>query len=215
MNWMRARSDEQIEQRAGEILAAAARLYRENRFDEISLSMIAEEARFTRSNVYRYFDSKEDIFLELLQQDIAAWRQDIAKTFDGWSGGSREFAEKWVHTLLKHRRLLQLFTILYTLLEPNATPEALTQFKQASAREIAQAAGLLADLLPFSTEEEAVEFVFAQSWLAIGAYPMLALTPKQEDAMQIAGLSTDPGTYRNMLVHSVERLLPRAIAAER
>ena len=61
MTWERARSEEQIEYRVNEILKATAKLYEEHRFEEITFVMIAKEAGFTRSNLYRYFKTKEDI----------------------------------------------------------------------------------------------------------------------------------------------------------
>jgi len=61
VDWVRARSDEQIEQRINEIVDATARLYEENRFEDITFAMIAKEANFTRSNLYRYFQTKEEI----------------------------------------------------------------------------------------------------------------------------------------------------------
>ena len=62
MTWVRARNEEQIEQRISEIVDATARLYESHRFEEITFAMIAKEADFTRSNLYRYFATKEDIF---------------------------------------------------------------------------------------------------------------------------------------------------------
>ncbi len=85
MDWVRARSDRQIEQRTGEIVGATARLYETHRFEEITFAMIAKEADFTRSNLYRYFETKEEIFLELLKHDIGVWRSDVLDTFSGQS----------------------------------------------------------------------------------------------------------------------------------
>ena len=109
MNWVRARSDEQIEQRINEILEATARLYEENRFEEITFVMIADEAGFTRSNLYRYFQTKEDIFLELMKQDIAIWRADALESFADGNFSLREVAEVSVDLILKHKRMVKLF----------------------------------------------------------------------------------------------------------
>ena len=37
-------------------------------FEEITFVLIAKEAQFTRSNLYKYFNSKEEIFLEFIKQ---------------------------------------------------------------------------------------------------------------------------------------------------
>ena len=207
VDWVRARSDEQIEQRIKEIVDATARLYEENRFEDITFAMIAKEADFTRSNLYRYFQTKEDIFLELMKQDIAVWRQDILENFTNSTPSLHEVAETSVDLILKHKRMVKLFTILFTLLEPNSSLEALTDFKRKITEEIGVVAQFLSTALPFPSVEAAAEFIYAQSSLAIGAYPMMELTPKQIEAMEATGMETSPDFYRERLVHAIELLL--------
>ena len=207
MNWVRARSDEQIEQRINEIMDATARLYEEHRFEDITFAMIAKEADFTRSNLYRYFQTKEDIFLELMKHDIAVWRADILENFADQNITLHEFAEISVDLILKHRRMVKLFTILFTLLEPNSSLEALTAFKRKINEEIGMVAHFLSTVLPFSSIEAAAEFISAQSSLAIGAYPMMDLTAKQKEAMQTIGMDTTLEYYKERLVHAIELLL--------
>ena len=207
MDWVRARSDEQIEQRINEIMDATARLYEEHRFEDITFAMIAKEADFTRSNLYRYFQTKEDIFLELMKHDIAVWRADILENFADQNITLHEFAEISVDLILKHRRMVKLFTILFTLLEPNSSLEALTAFKRKINEEIGMVAHFLGTVLPFSSIEAAAEFISAQSSLAIGAYPMMDLTAKQKEAMQTIGMDTTPEYYKERLVHAIELLL--------
>ena len=207
MNWVRARSDEQIEQRIKEIVEATARLYEEHRFEEITFAMIAKEADFTRSNLYRYFETKEDIFLELIKHDIETWRQNVLENFTAENKSSRELAEDWVDLVLKNRRMIKLFTILFTLLERNASLEALTAFKQKINQEIGTVAQFLSTALPFPSVDAAAEFISAQSSLAIGSYPMMDLTPKQIEAMGAIEMDTSPEFYRDRLVRATELLL--------
>ena len=207
VDWVRARSDEQIEQRINEIVDATARLYDENRFEDITIAMIAKEANFTRSNLYRYFQKKEDIFLELMKHDIVAWRRNILENFTDGNPSFREAAEIFVEFILKHERMVKLFTVLFTLLEPNSSLEALTAFKQKITEEIGMVAQFLSTALPFPSIEAAAEFLTAQSYLVIGAYPMMNLTLKQKKAMQAIGMDTNPDFYREKLVHATDMLL--------
>lgn len=208
MNWIRARSGEQIEQRLNEILTATAALYETRAFESITLAEIARRADFTRSNLYRYFPTKEDIFLELLADDIAHWRTDIQAALAGETLSAQAFASAWVDILLQHRRMLKLFTILYTLLEPNASLDALIKFKQKIYADINQAAEFLVAQGYFYSNASAAEFLFAQTALAIGAYPMLELTPKQQQAMQHLGMSAPPNHFKSVLTNAIMRLLP-------
>ena len=207
MNWVRARSDEQIEQRISEIVDATARLYEENRFEDITFAMIAKEADFTRSNLYRYFQTKEEIFLELMKHDIADWCKDVLENFTGKYASLHDTAEVWVDLALKRERMVKLFTILFTLLEENSSLEVLTEFKRKLTEEINTVAQFLSTALPFPSIEAAAEFVFTQSSLIIGSYPMLDLTSKQIKAMQTIGMTTNPEYYRQRLVHAIELLL--------
>jgi hypothetical protein len=59
-------------------------------------------------------------------------------------------------------------------------------------------------VFPFPSVEAAVEFLSAQSSLAIGAYPMMDLTPRQKEAV---GVDTDPAFYMERLSHAIEFLL--------
>ena len=207
MNWIRARSSQQIQQRISEILSATASLYETHRFEEITFALIAKQAGFTRSNLYRYFETKEDIFLELLQSDIRTWREEVCESIGEIPVSAALLAQTWVDLLLKHPRLLRLFAILYPLLEPNASLEALTAFKKAMLAEMEQIGAKLAGVYAFSSPEAAREFIFAQTALVTGAFPMISLTKKQKEAMQQAGMPMDAVYFRAMLQHAVEMLL--------
>ena len=207
MNWIRARSSQQIRQRVDEILSATASLYEKFRFEEITFALIAKEAGFTRSNLYRYFETKEDIFLELLQSDISAWRGEVCERFGDEPLSAGSFAQTWVDLLLKHPRMLRLFAILYPLLEPNASLEALTEFKKAMLAEMDLIGEKLGRVYAFATPEAVSEFISVQTALAIGAFPMINLTEKQKEAMQQAGMPMDEAYFRGVLQHAVEMLL--------
>ena len=63
-NWIRARSKEQIEQRIEAILDAAGTVFQNVPYEKVTMLMIAKEAGSSRSNLYRYFKTREEIFLE-------------------------------------------------------------------------------------------------------------------------------------------------------
>ena len=206
MSWERARSEEQIEYRINEILEATAKLYEEYRFEEITFVMIAKEAGFTRSNLYRYFKTKEDIFLKLLSQDIVAWSKDIQEIFTAEVNSLSDFAKRWVETFLKHKRMLEIYTILYTMLEKNATLEALVDFKRALIADTGLSVATLSTVLGISPEA-AMEFLYASMSFMIGIYPLMELTPKQKEATQLAGMEMSPDMAITMLENTTLSLL--------
>jgi AcrR family transcriptional regulator len=71
-----------------ELLRAANRLFLRNGYVQTSLANIAEEAALTKGAVYSNFESKEDLFLALLQEPDPEWTGP--HDFAGLEGDSRE-----------------------------------------------------------------------------------------------------------------------------
>src|SRR6201996_9304522 len=71
--FQRARRPEQREARRQAILDAAKAMLVNEPTSEISLREISRRVGLATSNVLRYFDSREAIFLELLAQESATW----------------------------------------------------------------------------------------------------------------------------------------------
>ena len=63
--------------RREEILNACAALYQTKSFKEITLKEIGAHTSFTRTSIYNYFHTKEEIFLALLQREYQAWIDDL------------------------------------------------------------------------------------------------------------------------------------------
>ena len=74
--FQRARSEEQREARRQAILAAAAAMLAEMPVAGVTLNELSRRAGLAKSNVLRYFESREAVLLELLD---AAWRDWLAQ----------------------------------------------------------------------------------------------------------------------------------------
>ena len=207
MSWIRARTEEQKELRISEIVDATARLYEKRSFEDITFVLIAKEADFTRSNLYKYFNTKEEVFLELIKHDIVRWRKEVVDTFKNQHYSIKDFAKIWVDIQIRHKRMIGLFTILYTTLEKNSSLQSLISFKKKIKEELELIAAVLMDIMPFFTLETVVEFIFSQLALAIGTYPMLNLTDAQKEAMDTVGLTSDPQYFKSIYSNSIEYLL--------
>lgn len=72
-------SEELTNARKAEIINACAKLYDTKNFKEITLKEIGEKTSFTRTSIYNYFQTKEEIFLALLQQEYEKWIDDLKK----------------------------------------------------------------------------------------------------------------------------------------
>lgn len=184
MNWQRARTDEQKEQRITEILDATARLYEQSSFEQITLAAIAKEANFTRSNLYKYFRSKEEIFFEFLKHDVRRWRREVVAAFaETTAGPVSEFARTWVTVLTGNQRLLRLISVLYDHLEKKSSRKALIGFKQMANDEFGELSALLCRLFPSLDSNRALKFLQLQLAASIGLYTMTDLSKTQQQVL--------------------------------
>ena len=76
-------SQELTNARRQEIIDVCAALYETHSFKEISILEISRATSFTRTSIYNYFQTKEEIFLALLEQEYARWCDDMTHLPDG------------------------------------------------------------------------------------------------------------------------------------
>jgi AcrR family transcriptional regulator len=136
MNWQRARTDENKNERKEAIYQAAFTLFKKNGYDKVSFNAIAVEAGFTKSNMYRYFSSKDEIFLNVFANLFELWAGNFSQQLRTLKQGAKAkaFADIWLNTMLSQSKLLDLMPILFTSLERNSSFEQLLEFKRLSIK---------------------------------------------------------------------------------
>ncbi len=134
MDWKRATTDEKKKERKVAIYNAAYELFKKKGYDNVSFNGIASEAGFTKSNMYRYFNSKEEIFLNIFAELFEKWSKNCIKYLQTLEQNVDvcNFAETWVNTLLSQKQFLDLTPILFLSLEKNSSYEQLFEFKKLS-----------------------------------------------------------------------------------
>ena len=68
---------ETIDVRKEEIINSCEKLYKTNSFKEITIKSIGEETTFSRTSIYNYFQTKEEIFLALMKREYDRWIKDL------------------------------------------------------------------------------------------------------------------------------------------
>ena len=124
-------------------------------FREITIKEIGKETSFTRTSIYNYFQTKEEIFLALFQQEYELWTGDLEellRTNETFTGEG--FAEAVAHTLEKRERLLKLMAMNHYDMEANSRMENLVEFKIAYKRSIEAVTRCLDKFFPEMTEKE-------------------------------------------------------------
>ena len=132
MNWKRARRPEQIAVRRNSILQAAHSLFREKEYEKISLNEIARVAGINKANVYRYFSSKEEIFLAKFESEFNSFARSLIKNLSDLRAKSsaKRVCQIWLDTTLERPALLDLMPQLSLSLEKNSSVEKIVQFKR-------------------------------------------------------------------------------------
>src|SRR5215470_2837235 len=77
--FQRARSDEQRAIRRQTILDTATAMLEEMPVAELSLNELSRRVGLAKSNVLRYFDSREAVLLELLESLTGEWLEHLSE----------------------------------------------------------------------------------------------------------------------------------------
>jgi len=173
--FQRARSDEQRAVRSQAILDTAAAMLREMPVADISLNELSRRVGLAKSNVLRYFDSREAVLLELLASSVREWREHLAGELPsavnrraGFDRRAAQLADAISTSLTERPVLCDLMSTQAAVLERNVSAEAVTQHKLAGLAEGEAIAGLVRDALPELSEDEAWQYLMAV-WLMTAA----------------------------------------------
>ncbi|HEX6352234.1 TetR/AcrR family transcriptional regulator [Actinophytocola sp.] len=79
MTFQRARSEEQREIRRRTILDTALAMLDEMPVAELSLNELSRRVGLAKSNVLRYFETREAVLIELLEQAMARWQERLSE----------------------------------------------------------------------------------------------------------------------------------------
>ena len=160
MVWQRARKPEQKEERRNAIMEAAAGLFLGLDFDKVSLNGVARRAGVAKSNVYRYFGSKEEIFLHLYLEDVRAWASELEEKLEALppASGPEAVAKEIAASTAGRPRLAALFALLSSVLERNVTEDALIAFKRELRSALSDTVQAIHRAVPDLGEEQIVKF---------------------------------------------------------
>lgn len=173
--------------RKEEIINACEELYKTMSFKEITLKEIGAATSFTRTSIYNYFQTKEEIFLALFEREYNRWNEsltDILENNDSLT--KRELAEKIAVSLSEREQLLKLLSMNIYDMEANSRPEILTSFKKSYGMSINNISRLLEKFCPDMNEIR--NFIYMFFPFMFGIYPYTSVTDKQKKAMEEAGI---------------------------
>jgi AcrR family transcriptional regulator len=182
--FQRARSDEQRALRRQAILDTAAAMLQEMSVADISLNELSRRVGLAKSNVLRYFDSREAVLLELLASSFRAWLAHLTVELPsavrrraGFKRRAEQLATAISRSLVERPVLCDLMSAQTAVLEHNVSVEAVTRYKLAALADAEVLAGLVRDALPELSEDDAWRYVIGV-WLTTSALWAYARPPE-------------------------------------
>ena len=194
--------------RKEEIIAACRKLYEDMSFKEITLKEIGQQTSFTRTSIYNYFETKEEIFLALLQREYELLVEDLnhlCEEKNSLSGD--ELASELAHALERRMMMLKLLSMNLYDMEANSRMERLIEFKAAYGESKNAVDRCLQKFCPELDEAARQTFLYAFLPFVYGLYPYTMVTEKQKEAMNVAGISYVYMSTYDMAYTSIRTLL--------
>ena len=175
--------------RKEEIINACEQLYQTMSFKDITLKEISGVTSFTRTSIYNYYRTKEEIFLALFKREYDRWNEQLEKIYlDNEKLTKKQLAEKIASSLAERQQLLKLLSMNNYDMEANSRPELLESFKASYGESMRNLRRLVTKFCPKKTEEEIEHFIYIFFPFMFGIYPYTAVTDKQREAMKTANI---------------------------
>ncbi len=173
--FQRARSDEQRAERSRAILATAGAMLAEMPVADVSLNELSRRVGLAKSNVLRYFESREAVLLNLLNAASKDWLDDLSRDLPLGVDASADLSARTeqvaalIATSVAQRPVLcDLLSAQSSVLERNITTESVVNFKRAARADLDTFANLVGECLPELGKNGASTFAVHFA-LAVGA----------------------------------------------
>ena len=137
------------------ILTGAREMLAEKNLADISLRELSGRIGLAKSNVLRYFDSREAIFLEILDEEFGAWLADLEARLGRPRARKVDYANEIrvaaavADSLVERQLLCELVSSMAGVLERNISFGFARDFKARAVGRITELAQLIAGQLPW------------------------------------------------------------------
>lgn len=182
MSWERARQPAQKAARRDAILASAAQCFDAGGLAGATLSAIADGAGLSKANLYRYFESREVVLLEVLAQESAAWAEEVVPALGSLSGSNdaARVAQVITESLTARPRMCALSAVAVAVLERQVSKDSIVAFKQRMIQVLEQAVVAIGAAMPALSPPQLLRVVrytnlmLGPLWMAANPAPALA-----------------------------------------
>jgi AcrR family transcriptional regulator len=207
-SFQRARKPDERAHRQKAILDAAAALFDAEGMNGVTLNAVARRAGIAKSNVYRYFESREAILLALLSEDQAA---AVAAVEEGLARlpartDAHAVARVFARLAVSAPRFCILQTALSSVLEQNISEEGIAAYKRGVLRLGVRLGNALRAALPSLPAHAAAPFLRYLHATIAGLHPVANPSPAAARALrdpQLAPLRSDLGKDMEFMLAAI------------
>ena len=192
--FQRARSEQQRELRRRAILDTAAAMLAEMPVAEVTLNELSRRVGLAKSNVLRYFESREAVLLQLLDSAAQEWLAQLERDLPAAvhpdaapADRGDQLAAAIAASLAARPVLCDLAGAQAAVLERNVSPQVAAEYKRATIANVGTLGRLVLGCLPELGAGGAGQFAGATVLAAGALWPAT-----QPSAAMLAAYAADP-----------------------
>jgi AcrR family transcriptional regulator len=208
LDFLRARTEEQVTSRQEEIINACNILFGQYGYEGVNFNAISKMTSFKRPTIYLYYKTKDEVLLDLLKKEMLDWDSAMQKVIQATETMTKErYCAFLTENVVPRDKMLRLLAILCINIENQCSLEKLASFK----KEVGSV---------FVTLRESLDKYFPQTDLAKknffgiaffsyihGLYPLAFPSKKQVDAMALGGTEYVPFDFKETFYKAILLLL--------
>lgn len=181
--YLRARTKEQVDERKKEILDSMDALYLEKEWNDIYLKDVAKQTRISRTAIYSYYKSKEEILLDSLYNHFIKLDDALTSLLD------KELSEEELISSISkafedNLIILKIMSTNLEDIERSTTLENLVILKTEMKRFQQVFTNLLKKNFPNAKDVEIRSIIICFITMMYGYYPLTAPIDVQKEAMK-------------------------------
>ncbi len=180
--FQRARTSFQLNSRIDEILNSCENIYLKTDFTNITIQLISEKTTIRRTAIYKYFQNKEEILLEVLKKHIELLKEEFND--EELIKNKEDFSNNFIKIFENHVIILKIMGVNLAEIERQVRVEKLIEFKKTFKEFHDKFIDILKKIYPNNSNKDYENVYILLLTLMHGYYPLTNPTIKQIEAME-------------------------------
>jgi len=205
----RAYSDEQKLKRQEGILLAVERLFRERRYEKVTMLDIAEKSGVSKGTLYVYFRTKESLFLSYATRKIDRFFGLLLMNLSAFHepAGVAGVVEALGQSYAESKDMVRLLPLLHHVLESKAGFDNALSFRQGLIPLLERAGVEIERHLVFLDQGAGKRLLLTIHSLSLGLQQLADLSPDLQKMKQHPGMDIYTFEFEDSFLNTVDLLL--------